>query len=224
MALAPIRPRIPHAWGESWTRAAVLALVTLLHLGLLAFMYVVPWTRARTAGATAESTAIEIRFIAPPPKPSAPIRFQTRPSAPPKRVPVIAVSRHVTPGKTRIMTRQEQQAGRLELVRAPVPATAGYVAGGGLLGTELRAAQDDMPVAHLPGSDKPIVAGLHMVDPRSQGISGAVRLLAGLLGATDPHCVAVDSWRSLGTQEMLDRHISPREVDRVAEEYQCKPR
>ncbi len=104
------------------------------------------------------------------------------------------------------------------------PVVADYVAGGRRFGADLRAAQTRAPVAQLPGSSQPVVAGLHMVDPRSQGVSGAVRMLAGLLGATDPHCVAVDSWRSLSTQEMLDRHISPDEVDRVAVEYHCRPR
>ena len=214
--MTPIRPHSAKAWRESLTRAAVLALVMLLHLGLLAFVHVMPWPRARAASAAAEGSAIEIRFITLPAAPSASISAQPQPGAVPKRVPMRVTRRPVVPGKAPTLARQQQTG-------PSVPAVADYV-DGGRFGAELRAAQKRVPVAHLPGSGKPIVAGLRMVDPRSQGASGAVRMLAGLFGATDPHCVAVDSWRSLTTREMLERHISPSEVDRVADEYQCKPR
>ena len=129
---------------------------------------------------------------------------------------MMVVRRPAVPGKAPVEVRLRAASSAVT-----VP---DYVAGGSRFDAGLRAAQQRVPVARLPGSGRPIVAGLRMVDPRSQGASGAVRMLAGLFGATDPHCVAVDSWRSLTTQEMLDRHISPGEVDRMAEEYRCKPR
>jgi hypothetical protein len=76
----------------------------------------------------------------------------------------------------------------------------------------------------LPGSAVAIVPGIRLVDPRSQGVAGAVRALQALFGVPDPHCVDVDAWRTLSTQELLDRHISPAQVQRTAEQYQCFPR
>lgn len=215
--MTPIRLRAIHTWRESLTRAAILALVMLLHLGLLAFLHGVPWPRVRAARATAGDAAIEIRFITLSARPSVSISARPQPSAASKRVPVMVARRPVVPGKAPVQVRP-QQAGS----PASVSAVTDYIAGGSRFDAGLRA-QQRVPIVHLPGSSRPIVAGLRMVDPRSQGASGAVRMLAGLFGATDPHCVAVDSWRSLTTQEMLDRHISPGEVDRMAEEYRCKP-
>ena len=215
--MTPIRPHAARAWGESLGRAAILALVMLLHLGLLFLLHGVPWPRMRAAHAAAGDAAIRIRFITRPARPSPVISARTQPGTALKRIPVMAVHRPVVPGKAPVEVRPQRAES------SPVT-VADYVAGGSRFAANLRAAQQRVPIAHLPGSGRPIVAGLHMVDPRSQGASGAVRMLAGLFGATDPHCVAVDSWRSLTTQEMLDRHISPGEVDRMADEYRCKPR
>jgi hypothetical protein len=48
-----------------------------------------------------------------------------------------------------------------------------------------------------------------------------VRTLQALLGVPDPHCVDVDAWRTLSTQELLDRHVSPEQVENTAAEYHC---
>jgi hypothetical protein len=101
-------------------------------------------------------------------------------------------------------------------VAIPAPS---YIAGGPLL----RRAVTPRPVP-LPGSAVAIVPGIRLVDPRSQGVAGAVRALQALFGVPDPHCVDVDAWRTLSTQELLDRHISPAQVQRTAEHYRCFPR
>lgn len=215
--MTSVRPHAAQAWSESLVRAVVLALVMLLHLGLLVLLHGVPWPRARAAHAAAGDAAIKIRFIALPARSSPGISARTQSGTASKRIPVMAVRCPVVPDKAPAEVRPQR-------AEPSAVTVADYVAGGSRFATGLRAAQQRVPTAHLPGSSRPIVAGLRMVDPRSQGVSGAVRMLAGLFGATDPHCVAVDSWRSLTTQEMLDRHISPGEVDRMAEEYRCKPR
>lgn len=211
-----VGPRAVQTWGASLARAAILALVALLHLGLLALLHGVPWPRARAAHAVAGDAAIEMRFITLPARSPPSISAQTQTSTASKRIPTRVVRRPAVPDKAPAEVHPRAESSAVTV--------ADYVAGGGRFGAGLRAAQQRVSVVHLPGSSRPIVAGLRMVDPRSQGASGAVRMLAGLFGATDPHCVAVDSWRSLTTQEMLDRHISPNEVDRMAEEYRCKPR
>jgi hypothetical protein len=215
--MAAARPHAVQAWRESLARAAILALVMLLHLGLLVLVQGVPRPRARVVHAVVGDAAIRIRFITLPAKSSPGVSAGRPPDIASKRIKVAVVRRPMVPHEAPAAVRPQR-------VESPAVTVADYVVGGSRFDASLRAAQQHAPIVHLPGSSRPIVAGLHMVDPRSQGVSGAVRMLAGLFGATDPHCVAVDSWRSLTTQEMLDRHISPSEVDRMAEEYRCKPR
>ena len=69
---------------------------------------------------------------------------------------------------------------------------AGYIPGADLLG----ASSPSFSSNRLPGSSTPIVRGIRMIDPRAQGIGGAVRKIQALLGVPDPHCVDVDAWRA----------------------------
>jgi hypothetical protein len=98
---------------------------------------------------------------------------------------------------------------------------AGYIPGGNLL-------SGGYPIYHgssrLPGSSTPIMPGIQMIDSRTQGIGGVVRKVQALLGVPDRHCVDVDAWRGMSTRELLDRHISPDQVDGMAAEYNCLPR
>lgn len=97
---------------------------------------------------------------------------------------------------------------------------AGYIPGGNLLGAS--------PVRHdsvrLPGSSTPIIHGIHMIDPRAQGIGGVVRKVQALLGVPDHHCLDVDVWRGMSPRELLDHHIPADRVDSTAAEYNCLPR
>ena len=100
----------------------------------------------------------------------------------------------------------------------PAAKDSHYVAGGNLLHGPSGARQSNV---HLPGSDVAIVQGIHMIDPKTQGIGGVARKLQALFGIPDHHCVEFDGCRRLSTQEMLDRHISPDEVETTAAEYHC---
>lgn len=100
----------------------------------------------------------------------------------------------------------------------PAVADSGYISGGGLLHGPSEGHQSNV---HLPGSDVAIVQGIHMIDPKMQGLGGIARKLQHLFGIPDKHCLDVDAWRRLSTQEMLDSHISPDEVEKVAAEYHC---
>lgn len=94
-----------------------------------------------------------------------------------------------------------------------------YVAGGNLL---RRAMPTPRPI-RLPGSSTPIVQGFHMVDPRMQGVGGAVRMVQALFGVVDPHCVDVEVWRGMTPAEQSVRHIRSTDVERTAERYHCGP-
>ena len=42
-----------------------------------------------------------------------------------------------------------------------------------------------------------------------------------LFGITSRHCIDVDAWRHLTPQELSARHISPDNVDKTDEKYDC---
>ena len=85
----------------------------------------------------------------------------------------------------------------------------------------LRGAQHAGAIHGVPGSQTPRVAGIHFIDPQTQGLRGAVRQLQRLFGITNHHCVDVDVWRHLSPRELAERHISPSDVDRVDAENHC---
>jgi len=94
-----------------------------------------------------------------------------------------------------------------------------YVAGGNLL----RGGMPAPRAVPLPGSSTPVVQGFRMVDPRMQGVAGAVRAVQAMLGVVDPHCVDVEVWRGMTPVEQLARHISSTDIERTAECYHCGP-
>ncbi len=100
--------------------------------------------------------------------------------------------------------------------KADVP---GYAPGGNLL----RGGMSMPRPVRLPGSSTPIVEGFRMVDPRMQGVGGAVRMVQALFGVVDPHCMDVEVWRGMAPAEQLARHISSTDVERTAERYHCGP-
>lgn len=95
---------------------------------------------------------------------------------------------------------------------------ANYVPGGNLFSG--RNEPHPSP-ARLPGSGTAIVQGLHMVDPRSQGIAGVARGLQGLFGLVDSHCYDVDAWRGMSMRELVAHHLTPARVEQVAARYHC---
>jgi len=85
----------------------------------------------------------------------------------------------------------------------------------------LRNAQRSHSVHGVPGSDTTYAPGIHLVDPMDQGIGAIMRTIQRGFGITTSHCVDVDVWRHLTPQELIARHISPDDVDRVVEKYKC---
>ena len=82
-------------------------------------------------------------------------------------------------------------------------------------------AQHVYAIRGVPGSAVPRVAGIHLIDPKNQGIGAAVRQVQRLFGIANHHCIDVDAWRHLTPRELSARHISPNEVDRIEQENHC---
>ncbi|MEO9079888.1 MAG: hypothetical protein ABI268_11335 [Rhodanobacter sp.] len=200
--------------------------VIISHLGLLALLLFAKgplWHDGHTP-ISAGLKIMTLRFIdmASPP----------RSNASNARKPVsirkpLATHRHQLPRKSRssvaandapVMTVSTPPTSPPASAIAPKP---GYIAGVNLLhGDDL----DRSSHIRLPGTDVVVVPGLHMIDPRAQGVAGVARMLQGLLGVPDTHCVTVDAWRQLSTREMLARHMSPEQVQKTAARYGCLPK
>lgn len=209
-----------YRWRESGRRIAVTAVVIGGHFGLLMLLLYsrpAPWHEWPGRVASPRNI-IRLRFIetappqpAPRSKPLAPVARRAAPARRPRK-PAIITAATVPADVPSPAPRQPV---------APSTTVPGYIAGGNLLhGSDL----DRSSSIRLPGSGVAIVAGIHMVDPRTQGLAGAARTLQAMFGVPDTHCVKVDAWRTLSTREMLARHISPEQVQKTAEAYGCLPK
>ncbi|MGH8157298.1 MAG: hypothetical protein ACREPQ_04215 [Rhodanobacter sp.] len=178
-----------------------------------------PWRRLR--GMASAHDVLDVRFI--------PVSARVSPDHVPQAVPVVARTPSVRQRKKPeavTTTSADEHAAAVTPSQPPttlrwdIPARAdsGYIAGGNLLHDPFGARQSSV---RLPGSGVAIVQGIHMIDPKMQGLGGIARKLQHLFGIPDKHCLNVDAWRRLSTREMLDSHISPDEVEKVAAEYHC---
>lgn len=103
-----------------------------------------------------------------------------------------------------------------------VGAMPAYVPGGGRFAADSGFARDSV---HLPGSAQRVrgAPALQMVDPKMQGIAGAVRTVQRLFGVPDSHCVDVDAWRGMTVGERIARHIDDARIEETAARYHCGP-
>lgn len=107
------------------------------------------------------------------------------------------------------------------------PAAAGYptadkgAPGDGGFSKQLLDAQDSRHVHGVPGSDTHIAPGIQLTDPTSQGIGALMRNTQRLFGITNRHCIDVEIWASLTPDELVARHLSPADVKRANEKYDC---
>lgn len=92
------------------------------------------------------------------------------------------------------------------------------MAGGALFG---HGAGLPSPTKGVPGSDRAVVKGIRLIDPEKQGIRYIVHSLQRRFGIPDRHCVDVDALRTMTTQQLLDRHMAPDDVEKEAERYDC---
>ncbi|WP_147293381.1 hypothetical protein [Dyella monticola] len=73
----------------------------------------------------------------------------------------------------------------------------------------------------VPGSDRPIVPGIQLINPMDQGIGAVARTAQRLFGVTNHHCIDVEVLKSLAPEELIARHVSVDEVNAEAEKYNC---
>ncbi|MDE3210352.1 MAG: hypothetical protein KGM46_06390 [Pseudomonadota bacterium] len=114
------------------------------------------------------------------------------------------------------------QPGENLVARTPNPlANEADAVGDGGFRARLDAARRVGAVRGVPGSDRPVVGGIHLVDPTSQGVAAAVRTVQRAFGIPSSHCVDVAAWRQLSPRELHARHMSRTDVDRIDEKYAC---
>ena len=216
------RLRSERCWPISEHRIVVCVVVVGVHLGLVTLLLRAPAVLSRTPSvdATATKDVLQIRFLRrEPPKsgPEPPPLFLPHPHQ--RSALKTAMAR--APRRSVAGPATAQSAAKVETDNQATDGAATYIAGGGFLERAAKDAPSDN--IHLPGSSQAIVQGLHMVDPRYQGIAGAVRVVQTILGAVNPHCLDVDAWRGMSVSELLDRHMSPDQVEKTAEEFHCGP-
>ena len=227
------RSTVKVGWGkssslhESSYRIAVLVVVISCHLGLLILLLrPAIFYRDTTPVERNNPLVLKLRFFQSP-----------RPSSPHLVSPVlhlIAAAVHIhtaqsgRPSKPLAVQQAahlDAQSSEMHLTNSPTTpnldtSNEGSTSDGGFQ-QRLRNAQHSYAVHGLPGSDTPSAPGIHLIDPMSQGIGAVMRKTQRAFGIKDSHCIDVDVWRSLTPQELSARHISPDDVDKVDEKYDC---
>lgn len=222
-------------WCDSLRRSVVLAAVLAFHLTLLGLLLMPPGPKPRHAARRLDRSrdAIAVRLITSPPRSfvdmatrvrrlrrSFPgMRQSRRPAAPiadatngaPGRL-----SRHAAPVVPTVMATPDAWL-------VPHRETPAYIPGGHSFAERLRGSETD-PAPRLPGSATALAPGVHMVDPRSQGLAGVARFIGWLGGASDPACVELDALGRLTDEERRAQHVSLRDMKRLVATHRCMPR
>lgn len=213
--------------GWAW-RGTLIGTVTALHLGLgMTILSMQPVQLMARDHAWLD--AIEVRFIdvashratvpaatkaipeAGKPRPA--MRRAVRPAATIPPVETVTPANNVSDSTRASVPKAEQDlpAGRSQV--------SDYIPGGnGLRGKDFTAARQ----IRLPGS--PAIKGaprIRMVDPRSQGLAGVVRIIGSITGAVDKHCVDLDTWEGMSTEERIEHHVTEADMARARDEHGC---
>jgi hypothetical protein len=201
-------------------RGVVLGMALSLHLVLLVLVLCLAGREpARLAGRRGAEESLRLRLLAQ------------------DRLPPVSLKVSATTAVKHIRRAMDQTAHRmpaprvvkqapsptLMVARPPdLPATAtDDHADGGFSERLLKAQQGSAAARQLPGSDRPLVSGIELVDRDMQGIGALARKAQRLFGIADRHCIDVNVWQHLTPRELSERHISPSEVDRVNDAYHC---
>lgn len=209
-------------------RAVALAVALGSHLALLMVLLrpaapaSAPWVSTEGSAATLKLRFIPLPRVAPAPPPTprqtastpivpAPLRAKVRsPAATHGQSPETASASGTPP------------ASPLSPAVATGPSTSMLpTTGDGGFRDRVRSAQHAQDVHGVPGSDRPVAPGIALTDPMDQGIGAVVRKAQRLFGVTDPHCIDVDVWLNLSPQELIARHLTMADVDKVSEKYHC---
>lgn len=212
---------------EAGRRVAVLVVVAGCHLALL-LLVSGPAVRDQDASTAVENNplAIRLRFFRQqkPPLHTA----IAPPSRQVSRVPAVLAKISKKPKESLAPQRSSPvSAPPRETFGTDTPSIASQhslnqgAAGDGGFQQRLLNAKSSYAAPRLPGADTPIVTGVQLADPMSQGIGAVMRNTQRLFGIKSSHCIDVDTWRRLTPQELSARHISPYDVDKTDEKYAC---
>ncbi len=211
---------VPPERMQAVLRGVALGVVAAAHLlGLMLAMMPAhdePWW---SADAGPRHEALQLQLLPPPP----PQAVTSTPAPMLPRRAIASSTRHRSPPPPQVPANSVAIAATpTTALNLSLPAqAAGYVAGGADFRGRVDQVKRASPVARLPGSAVPLVKGLPFADPRTQGIAGVVRSLQGIFGLPNKHCIDVDVWRNMTTQERLKHHISASDVEQVAQENGC---
>ncbi|WP_156458985.1 hypothetical protein [Rhodanobacter sp. Root480] len=160
------------------------------------------------------------------------LRFLPRPPTPthPTSRPVVATlqSQTMTPARPLSKPRAVQRPARPDVQTEEFPSLALHPSGSGDdfpddggFHARLRRAQRAYDVRGLPGFHTSLVPGIRLVDPMDQGLGAVMRTAQRALGIRSSHCIDVDVRRQLTPEELSTRHLSPGDVDKADEKYDC---
>lgn len=201
---------------KSWLlRAAILSLVFALHIGV-GVLFLAPPVVKPGSPMQIVSPVLEVRFIKSLPK-LAVVRKQ------PASLPEVetSIKRRIRSTAKRAPAADSSPAElTTQMISSPQALTPkAYVPGGKLL-EAIAVPQSNI---RLPGAgDIKGAPRFRMVDPKSQGLAGVVRFIGGLAGAVDPHCLDLDAWQAMTTEERIENHVSPDEMEKIGQNYGCK--
>jgi hypothetical protein len=211
---------------ESGRRVAVMMVVLSCHLGLLMLLLRPAISdRNATPATRSNSPVLNLRFIRQP-RPT-----YLRMALPASQLVVSILRAQGTPSGRPSEPSPAQRAAHVaapsETHSTNAPTTPSQYGGNeastsdGGFQERLRNAQHSHTVRGVPGSDTPYVPGIRLINPMNQGIGAVMRKVQRLFGVANRHCIDVEAWRQLTPQELSARHISPDDVDKTDEKYDC---
>lgn len=197
-------------------RVAAMVVAIGCHLGLLVAV-LRPATHRYTAidVEPRDIKALALRFVdTHTPRPIV-VPAHTRIVTPPRRATPLPVRPKDAP------PAPPPSLGDVAAPPAPPPAPTTSSFSNGRFEQQLHDAQRSRTMPALPGSDRRRAPDIQLIDPRNQGIDAVARKTQRLFGIPDGRCVDVDRLRSLSPEELASRHLSPRDVARMNEKYDC---
>jgi hypothetical protein len=216
-------------------RIVAMAVTIGCHLGLLMMLLrpAAPHTNITSMMKT-NTAAIELRFISSPRPTSA--SFESPAVQATARSSVVSLKASVKTEQPPIQHIVQVTAPPIEAdstkafsmpVAPGIPATPDeYIdsqasVGDGGFRERLLNAQHSYDVHGVPGSDIPIIPGIHLTDPMNQGIGAVMRKTQRLFRVTNRHCIDVEASQHLSQDELIARHLSLIDVKIEQEKYDC---
>ena len=206
--------------------ALVIAIGGHIGLGLLLLRPVPVWRSSMKRGGGTTSV-LDLRFIRSSRSKAGPlIKVGPEPRSVFSRVSSanqVASSQalSVVSGHNSDSSEKQTANGRIVLLLPDTHGVAGNPGYDGGFMARLRAAKRADVVHGVPGSDARYVPGIHLTDPKDQGIGAVLRTTQRAFGITSSHCIDVDVWSHLTPDQLSTRHVSPRDVVRVEAKYHC---